>query len=335
MLNKTRSERLSRPLFREAIIRSVLFGIAGGAAVSFALSTLFWFIESSGVLVSVIAFLITGAAVGIAAYFLWCKPTVKKNAKRLDRYGLEERCITMLELEGDDSFIATLQRNDAIRSLEQLDEKRIKMSVGGRLILLAAVLGCLFAGMTAVEALSEAELMPDGKELYYSVFPPPPEAVFKVTYEAGKGGSISGEAEQDIVIGGSASEVVAVPDKGYIFIGWSDGGGLPSRKDENIRASVTYVAKFVYNSDLGEYGKNDSDKPDDVPGAGQNTGSKPGNSSGTGGKYIETNQVIDGKTYYRDFYDVYYEEAMKLLASGEELPPEYKEFIELYYGIIE
>ena len=46
------------------------------------------------------------------------------------------------------------------------------------------------------------------------------------------------------------------------------------------------------------------------------------------------NQIIDGKTDYRDVYDIYYDMAMEIVRNGGELPADLKAFIEKYYGSI-
>ena len=52
-----------------------------------------------------------------------------------------------------------------------------------------------------------------------------------LNYSAGVGGTVKGEAFQTVYAGYYGSEVVAVPDDGYKFVGWSDGIMTPARKD--------------------------------------------------------------------------------------------------------
>ncbi len=68
---------------------------------------------------------------------------------------------------------------------------------------------------------------------------------------------------------------------------------------------------------------------------GQEGGGKgDGRGDGAGGGWTEGNQVIDGKTDYRDVYDTYYDQAMEIIRNGGELPDHLKDFIEKYYGSI-
>ena len=53
---------------------------------------------------------------------------------------------------------------------------------------------------------------------------------------------------------------------------------------------------------------------------------------GSGGGWSDNNQVIDGETNYRDVLEQYYDLAMEYINSGEEIPPEIKEFIENYFN---
>ena len=59
----------------------------------------------------------------------------------------------------------------------------------------------------------------------------------------------------------------------------------------------------------------------------------PGDGNGGGG----TNQndwIIDGNTPYEEKFDYYYQMAMDKLANNEEIPPELREIIEGYFGIL-
>ncbi len=66
-----------------------------------------------------------------------------------------------------------------------------------------------------------------------------------VTYEAGEGGRIEGEAEQTIEKGSATTEVTAVADEGYEFTQWSDGKKEATRSDSNVTKDVQYTAEFV------------------------------------------------------------------------------------------
>ncbi|MEE4252175.1 MAG: hypothetical protein V2I38_16420 [Alcanivoracaceae bacterium] len=65
-----------------------------------------------------------------------------------------------------------------------------------------------------------------------------------LTYEAGTGGTISGQTEQTLFSGENASEVIAQPNAGYDFVRWSDGLLTPQRTDRAVTASATLTAAF-------------------------------------------------------------------------------------------
>jgi uncharacterized protein (TIGR02145 family) len=69
-----------------------------------------------------------------------------------------------------------------------------------------------------------------------------------LTYNAGSGGSVSGDTSQTVNHGSDGSTVTAVPNTGYSFTGWSDGVGTASRTDTNVTANKTVTANFSINT---------------------------------------------------------------------------------------
>jgi hypothetical protein len=68
---------------------------------------------------------------------------------------------------------------------------------------------------------------------------------YSITFLAGTGGSLTGEAAQTVVHGGSATPVEAVPNSGYVFVRWSDGVTANPRTLTNVLAARTLTAEFV------------------------------------------------------------------------------------------
>ena len=332
MSSKKKFDRYDSVLRLEAIIRSLLFGAVFGGGVGFVLATVFWFLSANGILASALAFVIVTAVLTFVFYKTVFSPTVKRNAKRLDRYGLDERLITMVELEGDDSYIAEVQRRDAVESLSKLDKKQVKIKIATVITVLVAVFCSLFAGALTTEVLSTAGIIPSGKDVWLMIFPPEPPEEFHVKYTAGKGGYIIGDAEQLVIDGGDSEPVLAVAEEGYMFLAWSDAKYTPSRTDKEVKKDLTVSAIFISVKDDEDAG-DDEDEPDDVPGEGQGMPdpNKPGNG---GAKYEEINQVIDGDTYYRDVYEHYYEDLLTALAEREDITDEMRDIIEAYFNII-
>ena len=60
-----------------------------------------------------------------------------------------------------------------------------------------------------------------------------------------------------------------------------------------------------------------------------------GYQNGSGGQYTDPNdQVLDGKTDYKDVYEQYYKEAMEILANGGEIPASLRKIIEAYLNTL-
>lgn len=363
-------------LVTEGIIRSVLSGFTIGFAASFVAAFFAWMFDFGGI------WFVIGIGAGVALvsgvllYFLKFKPNEIEVAGRLDRLGLKERMITMLELKEDDSYIAGLQRVDAKESLDSVSDRKIKFRIPKLTFALLAVAFVLGASMTTVVGLAKEDIIPSGDEL----IPEDPMATYiPVTYLAEEGGEIEGETDQLIPPGGSTEAVVAVAEDGWIFIGWDDGNENPERSDENITEERVYMAIF---EEIGEGGDSDEsdessdgkpgsaegDSADDLPqggnanvdsettgdagdkgdGSGASSESDGGQGStdeegegkgdgqglGAGGKWQDSNQFLDGKTYYKDHIDMYYQMAQEILAEGGDIPPELREFLETYYGSI-
>ncbi|MCH5164703.1 MAG: hypothetical protein J1F36_06790, partial [Clostridiales bacterium] len=110
-------------LAREAMLKAFIIGFIAGFAVNIVIAfvTLFftdfklWFVVALG------AGIIVTAITALLLYFKAFKPTTKKIASRIDSLGLEERLITMTELENDESYIAMRQREDAKAKLNEVN----------------------------------------------------------------------------------------------------------------------------------------------------------------------------------------------------------------------
>lgn len=322
-------------LRNEALLKSALGGIAIGGISAFVFATVAWFMEFSGVVAALAVFAVTAIASGVLLYFTKFHPTILQNARRLDRYGLEERLITMVGLEGQDSVIAQKQREDAMDALSKLDANRVKFRISTVLIVLAFAAVMFFMYMTVLEGFSEAGLVPSGAEVWVKIFPPDPLDKFTVEYIAEEGGYIAGESEQSVTQGQDSQKVLAVAEEGYVFLGWSDGSNDPSRVDKAVDRNITVKAVFIEVADDND-DEEDADEPDDAPGDNGQGEESLDSDSNSGDKYKEVNWVIDGETYYRDegVWDEYYEKVLKMLEEGEEVPEEYRFLIELYFNII-
>ncbi len=358
----------------EAGVRSALFGIAIGFAVTFVLSTLEWLFAFGASWLSILVFVGISAICGLIFYFFKYRPNMTDVARRLDRLGLDERMITMLEYEGDDSYIASLQRENARLHIGKLDGKKLRLRISATLIVFAVITAIFGSSMTTVLALSENGVLPSGS----TIISGGDELTdhIPVSYIVDEGGYITGgEADQLVAPGEDADPVVAVPEDGWVFIGWDDESTDPARHDKNITEPREYIAIFEPieeeedgdeseggEGSEGEEGDQSSDQPSDdgssesegeqqeqnqetqdgQPGDSENDSESENssdsesdsgnNGQGAGGKWEETNMFYDGQTYYKDAMEYYYEQAQKYFEENGDLPPEFIEFFELYFG---
>ena len=68
---------------------------------------------------------------------------------------------------------------------------------------------------------------------------------FNLVYTALSNGSIVGELNQQVRKGQSGTEVTAVPDELYYFVGWSDDVLTASRTDTNVQGNISVEAIFA------------------------------------------------------------------------------------------
>ena len=116
-------------LNREGIVKATLCGSVSGLAALFISGMLCWFFGYNGFWVLILAFVAAALPVVLLTYYKKFRPTTRSIAKRVDELGLEERLITMTELEGDPSYIAMRQREDAMKSLSTVSEDLLKIAV--------------------------------------------------------------------------------------------------------------------------------------------------------------------------------------------------------------
>ena len=69
--------------------------------------------------------------------------------------------------------------------------------------------------------------------------------MFSLEYLADGHGSLIGDTEQSVLSGADGTPVTAVPDPGYVFVGWSDGVGGNPRQDTHVVADLEVTAIFV------------------------------------------------------------------------------------------
>ena len=324
----------------EAVLKSVTVGAAVGFFINLIFAALYWMLAFGGVWIGAVVGASVGAALGVTLYFLKYKVTDKDVARRIDREGLRERMITMLELSDDESVVAKVQRADAERTLGGVAAESIKMNISAVATVASAVILALSLTVTVLGILAGVGVIPYGKDMLSGNV----IGAFDLTYVAGEGGQLRGITEQRVNAGEDASPVRAVADEGWMFVRWDDGDLSPERIDENITENKLFRAVFekIDNNDSAD---DDKDEADDLPVAsaveesgggdsdeeGGETPKNDGEGQG-GGKWQDKNQFIDGATYYRDYLELYYQYATGIFEDNEDIPPEVIEFFETYFS---
>lgn len=363
-------------IVREGVIKALMCGLIIGFSLLCIFATVSWFDEGSNLFlwIGLGVFVASTAIATVLFYFFKFRASVKSTAQRLDALGLEERLLTMVELEGDDSFMARKQREDSHKVLETVNTKLLKFAVTASVCVGIGV-SCVFGlGMTTVSAFSPVS----GQEFFGKVAQEIKPTYYRVDYNyenslKGKGKVLTEETlkkieavlkepleeidvmeilseilehsdvSQRLLAGTDAQPVVAVPNTGWRFDSWSDGVKTPYRWDKEVSGNILVYAIF---KEAGEDEPDDllGDAPDDFPrelgeGWGGNSNATNGSNdhSDTDPDFIdEINKIIDGATYYGgEIFDQSYADALERLSQNDSVPEWVKKMIADYYAAIE
>ena len=138
--------------------------------------------------------------------------------------------------------------------------------------------------------------------------------------------------------------LMALPYKGYVFVGWSDGYVSPFREIDNY--STDLIALFDEVSSVGENMPDKQEEPGDkdrsadsesdgIGPEGDGTGKTNNDDSwGDGAKGSPANQVINGETYYGDIFNQSYQEAVERIKNDTSLTDAQKKAITDYFESI-
>lgn len=321
-------------LRREAIFKSLLWGAAIGFLAAFAAALVTWLTYfSARFFVTVGVFAVVMAAATLICYFCFFRPTSKDVARKVDALGLEERMITMLELEQSDDYIAMLQREDANRSLAKMGMSKFKFTLSLTLIVLLCVGGVCGLSMTTVTGLSDLGIVPSGAQLIDEAQGRNPANFIEVSYSATEGGYIYGEQAQTIRKGEGTGLVIAVANDGYRFYRWTDGYPYPARSDAGITEDMTYTAWFVAVDDDAALSDPLGDAATDQPPEDGNDSEGSSSDQGSTMEVPNYDYVIDWTIEYGDILSDYYASVMAALAAGD-IPADLAAFIEAYFSTI-
>lgn len=387
-------------LKKENIIKSLLCSLLVSALIFIFFQLFVWFFHLN-ILISIIPSIISFGISFPLFYFKKFKYSEIQLAKRIDDLGLEERVITMTELEGNDSFIAKKQREDTIKALKEVNTDNFKIRYKKPSIFsgLLTALAILILSMSFAFPNIRETIIAHG-EPKYTIEVSAEGLGFVIDYSKYENQSlinaVSKKQEQDridkinnkeivelkqfptafsnrisvnyrcfedidatmVLDGANFADVsyriesdethilMALPYKGYVFIGWSDGCASPFREIDNY--SNDLIALFDEVSSVGETlpdeQKEPGDKDESNGGSGESEGNgKDGNGSGKtnngdgwgdGAKGSPANQVINGETYYGDIFNQSYQEAVERIKNDTNLTDAQKKAITDYFESI-
>ena len=295
-------------------------------------------------------------------YFVYYRPNTKEIATRIDECGLEERMITMTELDGDDSFIARMQREDAIKALNTVDAKLLKFIVS---IPVLIVLGCscvLGVSAAVVEGLYQGDVLKPGVDV---VKPGQEMEYYSIEYDVQGYGTIDGELFQVVEAGKDSELVIAVADEDFVFSKWIDADGNdvsdnPARIEAKVDSDIYLIAVFEkpeYNDKSSGGDENDNDDGDNGDDAGDGDAkgkpsegqgnSKDSNSSdekpseskktdgsSAGSNYRDNEKILDGDTSYKDSYDDARDEVFNEITDNKTISGDNRDITSGYFDLL-
>ena len=286
-----------------AILKAVLLSLISGLSSLALMFLTGWFVGISfNVLWCGIVFSFTIAVLcGCLSYRIRFYPTSAIVARKADELGLEERIITMIELEGNPSYIAQRQRSDALSALNTIRAEMVKISISIVFIISTVVAGICGIGGTTVYAMYSTGVIKSGVDIIRDATAEPAVS-YKVEYVVEGEGEILGMAEQEVYEGEDALAVMAVPKTGYIFIGWSDGYDGAYRVDYQVGKNISVTAMFEEAVDVDPDNDDDNNpEPDDLPPYNQDGDPSDSNRDPTdkpSDEWTESDNYMDGETDY-------------------------------------
>lgn len=280
MIKKSFFNKHHKRLVLEAVVKAAICGLLAGFCANFLAALASWIFDFGGIWFAIGIGAAVAVIIGVTLFFAKFRPSVQDLAHRVDRLGLEERMVTMLHLQQDDSYIAKLQRENAQAHLKDVEDRKLRMRLPKAISILAAIAMVLGCGMTTVAGLAAQDIIAGGDEL---INPDDPlEEYLPITYLVEGEGYLEGETDQLVLPGEDTTPVVAVPEDGWVFTGWDDGGKSPERFEENVQSGAVYIALFEEIGEDGEGGEGDGegqngdnnnqegDQAADVPAGGEN-----------------------------------------------------------------
>lgn len=215
----------------EAMIFSLIIGLMMGFLAGFSVSVILYFFKTSNllaiILVTILSFIVTTILI-----YLFKKPTPKHAAQRIDALGLEERVITMMELEDKDSEMIKLQRVDAKAKLKTIEVKHLKFKSFTKGIISLCLV--MFISVLGIILLNQR---------VYAKY----QKTYTITFDS-NGGTV---VDSQTVVGGSKINAPKNPKKeGFDFYYWYEKNiNDPFNFDVLVEKDYTLTARWEVKSD--------------------------------------------------------------------------------------
>lgn len=241
-------QKFHNKMVQEAIIKSSLLGFATGFSLTLILATIFYFIRFDGILLGAIIGIAVGVIASLLYYFYLFFPTIKKTAARLDQMGLDERMITMLEFENEETFIAQKQREDTTMKVSKIPPKSFKFISFAKYIVILALTAISSVSMSVVLAF---EVSPK----YYTIHWKVDQEITETSVLENTMPSKEAPTKEGFVFSRWEPEVVIVTkDATYTAVFVLDG---LSEEDQIIAQLIESLRNLVDNADVSETLKTD------------------------------------------------------------------------------
>ena len=153
-----------KKLIAGAVVETLIYSLIAGFVASLLTVCVSRFARFDG---AFLALLIGIAVFAFTAVFIYQKrlrPSVKRTAARVDRLGLEERAVTMLELDGEVSFMAVKQRENAKTMLKKINPRQLKIKIPAKyalMLVIAAAVSTYMMLLPPVPPISALEVEHD------------------------------------------------------------------------------------------------------------------------------------------------------------------------------
>ena len=359
-------EKYSARLAKEGFLNASICALGMGFAALLVTSLVFWLTGFDYPWVSFIVMAAVTAGTLPLMYYKKFRPSEKEIAQRVDELGLKERLLTMVELDGDDSYIAVRQREDSKRAIENVSTKLLRVVASIPLIAMASVLALTGGAMATVTILSDKGILSSGKDLIEEAITPDP-VYYEVEFVEEGGGMLDGDIFQMVEEGMGVAEVYAIPDDEWFLHQWVwevdgveytlEGTDVFVVEDLVVNQNIIVTAYFVEVSESLQQGAGEGEPSDEPPESepqeGEPTESeesedeeneeesedappsdKPGGDQ-AGGESQANDMVIDGETDYGgDVYNNAVEDATKEVESNDDIPEDLKDLIGDYFDNI-